>query len=142
MVQICVTHFISSHRKMPNQHDDQQVQELVEAVKHPVRFLLLVCQYWIAGGEATFARIDEEMRNEFRQHQQKQQLPCDTPYQETQPYQQGVDSSVLHDWPNVASICLRPYHRGGGQAKICQVMANQQNDQKEFMHFFLSTHSV
>ena len=86
-VALRLSHQTASNAKMPNTHNDQQMQQLVEAVKHPVRFLFHIHQFLDAGGEAAFGSVDEIMRNKFREHEEQQEFPRHAKNQQTHSHQ-------------------------------------------------------
>lgn len=73
---------LDCNAEIPNHYQHHQVQQLVEAVEHPVGLLLHVGQSGETGREPAFCRVDEEVRDEFQKHKQQQRFPRRLPAQQ------------------------------------------------------------
>ena len=62
------------------------MQQLVKAIKHPIRFLLHITKNGITCSKASFGRINKEMRYKFYKCKHQKQIPRNTPRQKTYTY--------------------------------------------------------
>lgn len=129
---------ILPNRICPDSDNNELMQQLVQAVKHPIGFACGVSESWNVSGQASLRQVDNEMRHRLSHHQIQGRQYTHAKKKEAQPHQYSMHHAVQYYGPQLFPVCLRPDHNGQGQAEICQIMTDKQrNKEYEAIHFVL-----